>query len=63
MKKINQIEPWIDFKEALHVKKIVNKTFLTENLETKRFEENLKKNLKQKTALQSLIGLQASSCA
>lgn len=51
MKKINQIEPWIDFKEALHVKKIVNKTFLTENLETKRFEENLKKKFKAKNCI------------
>ncbi len=43
MKKINQIEPWINFQEANYIKKVISKTYLTENIETKKFENNIKK--------------------
>ena len=42
MKKILQIQPWIDNKEASYIKKIVSKTYLTESFETK-LEKDLKK--------------------
>ncbi len=51
MKKINQIEPWINSKEANHIKKVINKTFLTENKETKKFENNLNKRFKTKNCM------------
>ena len=38
MKRINQIEPWINSREANYIKKVVKKTFLTEQYETKKFE-------------------------
>jgi len=43
LKKINQIEPWINFQEANYIKKVISKTYLTENIETKKFENNIKK--------------------
>ena len=51
MKKINQIEPWINSKEANHIKEVINKTFLTENEETKKFENNLNKRFKTKNCM------------
>jgi len=39
LKKINQIQPWINHEEANYVKKIISKTYLTENIETKKFED------------------------
>ena len=47
MKKILQIQPWIDNKEASYIKKIVSKTYLTESFETKKLEKRFKKNLIQ----------------
>ena len=47
MKKIIQIEPWIGLDESNYIKQVVNKTFLTEAAETKRFENKIKKNLNQ----------------
>ena len=46
MSKINQIEPWINKEEANYIKKVVSKTFLTENQETKKFEKNITKKFK-----------------
>ena len=51
MSKINQIEPWIDKEEANYIKKVVSKTFLTENQETKKFEKNITKRFKSKNSL------------
>lgn len=51
MKKINQIEPWIDIKEANYIKKVVNRTFLTEHEETKKFENNINKIFKTKNSM------------
>ena len=36
--KINQINPWIDSSEANYIKKIIQKTYLTEGNETLKFE-------------------------
>lgn len=46
--KINQIAPWIDNKELKNLNMVMKKTFLTENKETLRFENNLKKIIKAK---------------
>ncbi len=43
MKKIKQLEPWINKLEAKRIYKTVSIGFLTENLETKKFENSLKK--------------------
>ena len=51
MKKINQIQPWINHEEANYLKKIISKTYLTENIETKKFEENIKKKFKIKNCI------------
>ena len=51
MKKIIQIEPWIGLDESNYIKQVVNKTFLTEATETKRFEDKIKKKFKSKYAL------------
>ena len=51
MKKIIQIEPWIGLDETNYIKQVVNKTFLTEAAETKRFEDKIKKKFKSKYAL------------
>lgn len=51
MKKILQIEPWIDQKEANYIKKIVSKTFLTEGNETKKFEKRFTLKCKSKYAI------------
>ena len=51
MKKIIQIEPWIGLDESNYIKQVVNKTFLTEAAETKRFENKIKKKFKSKYAL------------
>ena len=48
---INQIQPWINNSEAEHIKKIVKKTFLTENLETKKFEKRIQNICKAKYAI------------
>ena len=40
MKFIKQVEPWINSSESNYIKKIVAKGFLTENNETKKFEDN-----------------------
>ena len=55
MKKILQIEPWIDNAEANYLKKIVNKTFLTEGNETKNLKKNLSQNIRQNMLLQYQI--------
>ncbi len=48
MKKINQISPWINNKEFKNLNKVVKKTYLTENKETFKFENNLKKKINAK---------------
>tara|TARA_Y100000590_G_scaffold388556_1_gene462997 strand:- start:3935 stop:5050 length:1116 start_codon:yes stop_codon:yes gene_type:complete len=51
LRKVLQIEPWIDKKESIYIKKVVNKTFLTEGNETKKFEERFTKKFKSKHAV------------
>ncbi len=51
MKKIIQIQPWIDSQEANYLKKIINKTFLTEAGETKKFENRITKRFKSKYSI------------
>jgi perosamine synthetase len=51
LKKINQIEPWINSTESNYIKKIVSKTFLTESHETKKFENNIIKKFKTSNSL------------
>ena len=51
MKKITQIEPWIGPDESNYIKKVVNKTFLTEAAETKKFENRITKKFKSNYAL------------
>lgn len=51
MKKINQVQPWIDNKEANYIKKVVLKTYLTENKETEKFEKNIKRKFKAKNVI------------
>ena len=51
LKKINQIQPWINHEEANYVKKVITKTYLTENFETKKFEKNIKNKLKIKNCI------------
>ena len=51
VKKILQIEPWIDQKEANYIKKIVSKTFLTEGNETKKFEKRFTLKCNSKYAI------------
>ena len=46
--KINQISPWIDNKEFKNLNTVMKTTFLTENKETFKFENNLKKIIKAK---------------
>ena len=53
---INQIQPWINNEEGNYLKKILKRKYLTEDKETQKFENNLKKNLKLKMQLQSQIG-------
>lgn len=48
---INQIQPWINSQEANYLKKIINKKYLTENQETKKFEKNLKNKFKVNHAI------------
>jgi len=51
LNKINQIQPWIDSQEASYLKKVVLKSFLTENKETEKFEKNIKKKFELKNCL------------
>ncbi len=51
MKKILQIQPWIDNKEASYIKKIVSKTYLTESFETKKLEKRFKKKFNSNYAI------------
>ena len=46
--KINQISPWIDNKEFKNLNTVMKTTFLTENKETLKFENNLKIIIKAK---------------
>ena len=46
--KINQISPWIDNKEFKNLNTVMKTTFLTENKETFKFENNLKIIIKAK---------------
>ena len=46
--KINQISPWINSKEYKNLNNVIRKTYLTENKETLKFEEQLKKKIKAK---------------
>ena len=40
MYKIKQIQPWIDNKESNHIKRVVQRTFLTEDKELKKVYSN-----------------------
>ena len=48
---INQIQPWINSQESNYIKKILSKKYLTENKETKKFEENIKKKFLSSNAV------------
>ena len=48
---IKQIQPWINSEEAHYIKKIVQKKYLTENEETKKFEKYFQKNFKISNAI------------
>lgn len=48
---IIQYKPFLDQKEANYLKKIISKTFLTENAETKKFENNFSKKFKMKNVI------------
>ncbi len=48
---INQIQPWINDDEANYLKRVIKKKYLTESLETIKFENNIKKNFKTKNAI------------
>ena len=48
---INQIQPWINNDEGNYLKKVLQKKYLTEDEETKKFENNLKKKFKAKNAI------------
>lgn len=49
--KIKQITPWINSDEANYIKKIVQKTYLTEDKETYKFEKYFTKNFKIRHAI------------
>ncbi len=48
---IPQIEPWIDNKELIELKKVIKSTFITENYYTKKFEDKIKKYTDSKYAI------------
>ena len=48
---INQIQPWINNEEGNYLKKILKKKYLTEDKETKKFENNLKIKFNAKNAI------------
>ena len=48
---IKQIEPWIDQKESVYIKKIIDKKYLTESYETLKFENRIKKRFLSKHAV------------
>ncbi len=48
---INQIQPWINDDEGNYLKKVLKRKYLTENIETKRFERNLSKKFKSKNTI------------
>ncbi len=48
---IKQIQPWINNEEGNYLKKVLRKKYLTEDLETKKFENNLKKKFDVKNAV------------
>ena len=49
--KINQIKPWVNKAEANYIKKIVQKTYLTEGDETLKFEKYFIQNFKVKHSI------------
>ena len=49
--KIINVEPWLDNLEAEYTAKVINSKYLTENKETKLFENNIKKRFKSKVAI------------
>tara|TARA_R100000388_G_scaffold94967_2_gene84565 strand:- start:13779 stop:14885 length:1107 start_codon:yes stop_codon:yes gene_type:complete len=48
---IPQIEPWIDERELYYLKKVVDSTYVTENVLTKEFEDRIKKLTGSKHAI------------
>ena len=48
---INQIQPWINSQESNYIKKVLSKKYLTENKETKKFEDNIKKKFLSSNAV------------
>jgi perosamine synthetase len=48
---IINLEPWINSLESDHIGKVVKKTFLTENIETYKFESSIKKRFNSKVAI------------
>ncbi len=48
MPQINQTTPWLNNQESKNIYKVVQKTYLTENKETLKFEKNIRNKLKAK---------------
>ncbi len=62
MKKIIQIEPWIDNSELEQLKRVIESTFLTENKLTAEFEEGIRNLTGAKYAIATSNGTTALYC-
>jgi len=60
---IPQIQPWIDNQELKELKKVIDSTFITENLATKKFEDKIKKLTGSKYAIATNNGTLAQFAA
>ena len=59
---INQIEPWIDSSELEELKKVIDSTFITEGLATKKFENLFKEYTGSKHVISMANGTVALYC-
>lgn len=59
---IPQIEPWIDANELYHLKRVVDSTYVVENVLTKEFEEMVRKHTGAKHAIAMTNGTMALYC-
>jgi len=59
---IPQIEPWIDQSELEELKRVIDSTYVTENLLTKEFEERIKELTGSKYAISIANGTMALFC-
>lgn len=63
MKKIIQIEPWIDKRELKELKKVIKSTFVSEHKATKEFETLIQQITKSNYAVSMTNGTAALFCA